>query len=124
MAQLDERRGIDAAARAEAANFEEWCLELMGPILYERYIKPYHREAVGAACAYAVGAVGATARIGALGQRSVPVSGSVPGLAGRAHGYTDLIDGLLRPAGIEVQTGVDDRPRQRPGAPCGESGQT
>ncbi len=39
-AQLREREGVDAAARAEAANFEEWCLELMGPIRYERFIKP------------------------------------------------------------------------------------
>src|SRR4051795_604883 len=36
MAELREREGLDAAARAQAANFEEWCLELMGPILYER----------------------------------------------------------------------------------------
>src|SRR5947209_10667722 len=33
--QLEERRGIDASARAEASNFEEWCLDLIGPILYE-----------------------------------------------------------------------------------------
>src|SRR3954452_8981097 len=39
--ELRAREGLDAAARAEAANFEEWCLELMGPILYERYVKPY-----------------------------------------------------------------------------------
>src|SRR4028119_1908328 len=39
--QLAEREGVDAAARAEAANFEDWCLERMGPILYERFIKPY-----------------------------------------------------------------------------------
>ena len=43
-AELEERRGVDAAARAEAANFEEWCLELMGPILYERYIRPTPRS--------------------------------------------------------------------------------
>src|SRR3954471_15418946 len=30
LAQLEERRGLDAAARAQAANFEEWCLDLMG----------------------------------------------------------------------------------------------
>jgi len=34
--QLQEREAIDPDARAQAANFEEWCLELMGPILYER----------------------------------------------------------------------------------------
>ena len=35
------------SARAQAANFEEWCLELMGPILYERYIKPYTEKQWG-----------------------------------------------------------------------------
>src|SRR3954453_5959436 len=46
-AQLEERRDVDAAARAEAANFEDWCLELMGPILYERYIRPYTEKQWG-----------------------------------------------------------------------------
>ena len=36
-AQLEERRDVDAAGRAQAANFEEWCLELMGPILYQAF---------------------------------------------------------------------------------------
>src|SRR4051794_25091441 len=47
LAELDARRGVDAAARAQAANFEEWCLELMGPILYERYIRPYTEKQWG-----------------------------------------------------------------------------
>ncbi len=42
--QLAEREGVDAQARAQAANFEEWCLELMGPILYERFIRPTPRS--------------------------------------------------------------------------------
>jgi UDP-galactopyranose mutase len=46
-AELAEREGIDAAARAQAANFEEWCLELMGPILYERDIRPYTEKQWG-----------------------------------------------------------------------------
>src|SRR3954453_12128661 len=46
-AQLAEREGIDAAARAQAANFEEWGLELMGPILYERFIRPYTEKQWG-----------------------------------------------------------------------------
>jgi hypothetical protein len=37
--QLAERRGW-TPRRAAAANFEEWCLELTEPILYERYSKP------------------------------------------------------------------------------------
>ena len=46
-AQLEERRGVDSEARAQAANFEEWCLELMGPILYDRYIKSYTEKQWG-----------------------------------------------------------------------------
>ena len=46
-AELAEREGVDAAARAQAANFEEWCLELMGPVLYERYVKPYTEKQWG-----------------------------------------------------------------------------
>ena len=45
--QLAEREGVDAQARAQAANFEEWCLELMGPILYERFIQPYTEKQWG-----------------------------------------------------------------------------
>src|SRR4051794_6749334 len=45
--QLAERKDVDPAARAEAANFEEWCLELMGPILYERFIRPYTEKQWG-----------------------------------------------------------------------------
>ncbi len=45
--QLAEREGVDADARAEASNFEEWCLDLMGPILYERFIRPYTEKQWG-----------------------------------------------------------------------------
>jgi len=45
--ELEERKGVDAAARAEAADFEQWCLELMGPTLYERYIRPYTEKQWG-----------------------------------------------------------------------------
>src|SRR3954454_18622763 len=46
-AELAARRDVDAEARAGAANFEEWCLELMGPILYERYVKHYTEKQWG-----------------------------------------------------------------------------
>ena len=46
-AELEERKGLDATARAQAANFEDWCLDLMGPVLYERYIKPYTEQQGG-----------------------------------------------------------------------------
>ncbi|MFZ0040960.1 MAG: NAD(P)-binding protein, partial [Solirubrobacteraceae bacterium] len=46
-AQLRAREGIDSEARARASNFEDWCLDLMGPILYDRYIKPYTEKQWG-----------------------------------------------------------------------------
>ena len=46
-AELAERDGVDAGARAASANFEEWCLELMGPTLYQRYIYPYTKKQWG-----------------------------------------------------------------------------
>ena len=46
-AQLEERKGVDSDSRAAAANFEDWCLELMGPILYERFIQPYTEKQWG-----------------------------------------------------------------------------
>src|SRR5436190_1821875 len=48
--ELEERKGVDAAARAQAANFEEWCLELMGPILLERYINEHDADLVVLTC--------------------------------------------------------------------------
>ena len=32
-AELEARRGVNPEQRAAASNFEEWCLDLMGPIL-------------------------------------------------------------------------------------------
>ena len=81
---------MDAAARAEAANFEEWCLELMGPILYERYIKPYTEKQWGRPARTLSAQWAPAARIGALGQRSVSVPRSLSGLAGRARTDTRI----------------------------------
>jgi len=39
--ELAARGNVDSDSRAAAANFEEWCLDLMGPILYDRYVRPY-----------------------------------------------------------------------------------
>ena len=75
-AQLAEREGIDAAARAEAANFEEWCLELMGPILYERYIRPYTEKQWGRP-ARELSAQWRVA-VRAVDKRSLPLPGSFP----------------------------------------------
>ncbi len=83
--ELREREGVDAAARAQAANFEEWCLELMGPILYERYVKPYTEKQWGRPAARALRHLGAAPGLSALGQRPLPLPGPLPGLAGGAE---------------------------------------
>ena len=94
-AQLREREGVDAAARAEAANFEEWCLELMGPMLYERYIKPYTEKQWGRP-ARELSAQWAPRRVSVRWDNDPylfpdPFQGWPAG----PNGYTDLIDGLL-----------------------------
>ncbi len=106
-AQLAEREGIDAAARAEAANFEDWCLELMGPILYERYIQPYTEKQWGRP-ARELSAQWAPRRVSVRWDNDPylfpdPYQGWPSG----PNGYTDLIDGLLDDELIEMRTGVD-----------------
>ncbi len=105
--ELEERRGVDAAARAEAANFEEWCLELMGPILYERYIKPYTEKQWGRP-ARELSARWAPRRVSVRWDDD-PYLFPDPhqGWPAGPNGYTDLIDGLLDDELIEVRTGAD-----------------
>jgi UDP-galactopyranose mutase len=105
-AQLEERRGVDAAARAQAANFEDWCLELMGPILYERYIKPYTEKQWGRP-ARELSAQWAPRRVSVRWDNDPylfpdPFQGWPAG----PNGYTDLIDGLLDHELIELRTGA------------------
>jgi UDP-galactopyranose mutase len=107
LAQLEERREVDAAARAEAANFEEWCLELMGPILYERFIKPYTEKQWGRP-ARELSARWAPRRVSVRWDNDPylfpdPYQGWPAG----PNGYTDLIDGLLDDEAITLRTGVD-----------------
>ncbi|MFL5865983.1 MAG: FAD-dependent oxidoreductase [Thermoleophilaceae bacterium] len=106
-AQLSERRGIDAAARAEAANFEEWCLDLMGPILYERYVKPYTEKHWGRP-PRELSAQWAPRRVGVRWDND-PYLFPDPhqGWPAGPNGYTDLIDGLLDSELISVRYGVD-----------------
>jgi UDP-galactopyranose mutase len=106
-AQLAEREGVDAAARAEAANFETWCLDLMGPILYDRYIKPYTEKQWGVP-ARELSAQWAPRRVSVRWDND-PYLFRDPyqGWPGGPNGYTDLIDGLLADELIEVRTGVD-----------------
>jgi UDP-galactopyranose mutase len=105
--ELAERKDVDAAARAEAANFEEWCLELMGPILYERYIKPYTEKQWGRP-ARELSAQWAPRRV-SVRWNNDPYLFPDPyqGWPAGPNGYTDIIDGLLAPAGVELRTGVD-----------------
>jgi UDP-galactopyranose mutase len=106
-AQLAEREGIDAAARAQASNFEEWCLELMGPILYERFIRPYTEKQWGRP-ARELSAQWAPRRVSVRWDNDPylfpdPFQGWPAG----PNGYTDIIDGLLDDPRITVRTGVD-----------------
>lgn len=106
-AQLVEREGIDAAARAQAANFEEWCLELMGPILYERFIRPYTEKQWGRP-ARELSAQWAPRRVSVRWDDDPylfpdPFQGWPAG----PNGYTDLLDGLLADPLIDVRCGVD-----------------
>jgi UDP-galactopyranose mutase len=106
-AQLAEREGVDAAARAQASNFEEWCLDLMGPILYERFIRPYTEKQWGRP-ARELSAQWAPRRVSVRWDNDPylfpdPFQGWPAG----PNGYTDLIDGLLDDERITLRTGVD-----------------
>ncbi len=106
MRQLEERKDVDAAARAQAANFEEWCLELMGPILYERYVKPYTEKQWGRP-AHELSAHWAPRRVGVRWDDNPYLFGDpFQGWPAGPNGYTDLVDGLLAPEPVELRTGV------------------
>jgi UDP-galactopyranose mutase len=106
-AELSEREGLDAAARAEAANFEDWCLDLMGPILYERYIRPYTEKQWGRP-ARELSAQWAPRRVSVRWDND-PYLFPDPhqGWPAGPNGYTDLIDGLLDNELIEVRYGAE-----------------
>jgi UDP-galactopyranose mutase len=105
--QLAERRGVDAAARAEAANFEAWCLDLMGPILYERFIRPYTEKQWGRP-ARELPARWAPRRVSVRWDDDPYLFGDrFQGWPAGLRGYTDLIDGLLDSPLITLRTGVD-----------------
>src|SRR2546421_269863 len=104
--ELEERKGIDAAARAQAANFEEWCLELMGPILYERYVKPYTQKHWGRPPSE-LSASWAPRRVAVRWDNDPYLFPDVhQGWPGTPGGYTDLIEGLLDRPEIECRTGT------------------
>jgi UDP-galactopyranose mutase len=101
--QLAARRHVDPDARAAAASFEDWCLELMGPILYERYVKPYTTKQWGRPPA-ALRASWAPRRVG-IRWDDDPYLFRDPhqGWPATSGGYTDLIEGLLRDSRITLR---------------------
>jgi UDP-galactopyranose mutase len=105
--QLREREHVDAAARAEATNFEEWCLELMGPILYERYIRPYTEKQWGRP-ARELSASWAPRRVSVRWDNNPYLfPDTYQGWPAGPNGFTDLLDGLLDHPQITVRTGID-----------------
>ncbi len=95
LAELDARRGVEPEARAAAANFEQWCVDLMGPILYERYIRPYTEKQWGRP-ARELSARWAPRRVQVRWDND-PYLFKDPyqGWPAGRNGYTDLIEGLL-----------------------------
>ena len=106
-AELEARRDVDPTARAAADNFEEWCLDLMGPTLYERYIKPYTQKQWGRP-PRELSASWAPRRVQVRWDDD-PYLFADPfqGWPAGPNGYTDLIDRLLDHELIQVMTGVD-----------------
>jgi UDP-galactopyranose mutase len=106
-AELEQRKGLDATARAQAANFEEWCLDLMGPTLYERYIRPYTEKQWGRP-ARELSAQWAPRRVSVRWDNDPYLFPDAhQGWPAGPNGYTDLIDGLLENDLITVRCGVD-----------------
>ena len=103
-AELAEREGVDAGARAASANFEEWCLESMGPTLYERYIYPYTKKQWGREPRL-LSATWAPRRV-QLRRDNDPYLFPDPyqGRPNGKEGYTDLIEGLIAHPSIELVT--------------------
>src|SRR3954452_21574089 len=101
--QLKEREGVDAAARAQASNFEEWCLDLMGPILYERFTRPDTEKQWGRP-ARELSAQWAPRRV-SVRWNNDPYLFADPyqGWPSGPNGYTDLIDGLLDSELVELR---------------------
>jgi UDP-galactopyranose mutase len=105
--ELRAREGVDPTARAEAANFEDWCLDLMGPILYERYIKPYTQKQWGRP-ARELSAQWAPRRVSVRWDDDPYLFGEpYQGWPEGPNGYTDLIDGLLDNDVLSVQHGTE-----------------
>ena len=107
LAELEARRGVDPTARSAAANFEEWCHELMGPILYERYIRPYTEKQWGRP-ARELSAQWAPRRVSVRWDDDPYLFPDAhQGWPAGPNGYTDLIDGLLADPHSQLHTGAE-----------------
>jgi UDP-galactopyranose mutase len=105
--ELAEREGVDPQARAAAANFEEWCLDLMGPILYERFVRPYTEKQWGRP-ARELSAHWAPRRVSVRWDDDPYLfRDRFQGWPAGPGGYTDLVDGLLDSELIELRCGED-----------------
>jgi UDP-galactopyranose mutase len=101
------KQPLDPELRAQSANFEEWCLELMGPDLYELFVRPYTEKQWGRP-ARELPATFAPRRVSVRWDDDPylfpdPYQGWPAG----PRGYTDLIEGLLRDRRIELRTDED-----------------
>jgi UDP-galactopyranose mutase len=106
-AQLHARRDVTPQARAAADNFEQWCLALMGPILYERYVRPYTIKQWGRA-PRELRAEWAPRRVGVRWDDDPYLfHDRYQGWPAGAGGYTDLIDGLLADRAITVRVATE-----------------
>jgi UDP-galactopyranose mutase len=106
-AELAERRDVEPDANARAANFEEWCLDLMGPTLYGRYVYPYTKKQWGREPRL-LGASWAPKRV-QLRRDDDPFlfRDRYQGWPDGVEGYTDLIDGLLDHPRISLRSGSE-----------------
>lgn len=105
--ELNERRDVDPEARARAANFEDWCLELMGPTLYERYVKPYTEKQWGRP-PRELAAAWAPRRVGVRHDGDPHLfRDRFQGWPAGPNGYTDLIEGLIDEPRITLRTNVE-----------------
>lgn len=105
-AELSARRDVDATARSKAANSEEWCLEIMGPTLYQRYIRPYTEKQWGRP---ARESLPGGHRVGSEFADNDPYlfPDAFQGWPAGPNGYSDLINGLLAGDRAELHSGVD-----------------
>jgi UDP-galactopyranose mutase len=100
-------RPLDPELQAQSANFEDWCLELMGPDLYELFVRPYTEKQWGRP-ARDLPARFAPRRVSVRWDDDPYLfPDSYQGWPAGPRGYTDLIEGLLGDPRIELRTDED-----------------